>query len=74
MSCQGVILAKKKPCKIYKACDLSVICYCFMIFTLIVFSGVSAIEVKNVAELPGGVYHLQIITPEKTMSVKIMKQ
>ena len=36
--------------------------------------GVSAIEVKNVAELPGGVYHLQIITPEKTMSVKIMKQ
>jgi len=42
--------------------------------TVIVEKGVSAIEVKNVADLPGGVYHLQVITPEKTMSVKIMKQ
>ncbi len=41
---------------------------------LFVEKGVSAIEVKNVADLPGGVYHLQIITPEKTMTVKIMKQ
>ncbi len=42
--------------------------------TTFVEKGVSAIEVKNVADLPAGVYYLQIITPEKSMSVKIMKQ
>ena len=36
--------------------------------------GKSVIVVRNVAELPGGIYQLQISTPEKTMSVKIMKQ
>lgn len=42
--------------------------------TTFVEKGVTAIEVKNVADLPAGAYHLQIVTPEKSMSVKIMKQ
>jgi hypothetical protein len=37
-------------------------------------AGRSTIIVNNVADLPQGLYHLQIITPDKTMSMEIMKQ
>jgi hypothetical protein len=36
--------------------------------------GGNTIELKNVANLPGGTYYLQVITSAKTFSTKIMKQ